>query len=128
MPPVMPSIAEPAPLGPEPPTGNYNTHSDYKAVLQAYAFEHGFAISSDNYVAGKRAAWICTRSGQYNDKCKNPDVHPTKKRRNTSTTKIGCPFRVRAVGTNWTVHIVDSNHNHGPATANSALPQHRTAA
>src|SRR5947209_4713452 len=73
----------------------------------------------------------CTRSGQYNNKCKNPDVHPTKKRRNTSTTKIGCPFRVRAnyaAGTNWTVYIVDCNHNHRPATSNSALLRHRTAA
>jgi hypothetical protein len=128
MPPLMPSIATPGLLGLPPPTGTYTTYTEYKSLLQAYRFDYGFAIASDNYVAGNRAAWICTRSGKYDNKGKDHDVHPTKRRRNTSTTKIGCPFRIRAtfaLGINWTIYIVDSNHNHEPATVNAALPQYR---
>jgi Transcription factor AFT len=62
---------------------------------------------------------------------KNPEVHPLKKRANTSTTKCRCPFRIRAtydVGTNWTITFVNLEHNHKAASANSAFPQHRLAA
>jgi hypothetical protein len=89
-----------------------------------------FSIAESTYVLLKKAAWTCSRSGAYRD-YKNPEVHVSKKRRNTATTKCRCPFRIRvtySIGTNWTIHFVNLDHNHKAASANSAFPQHRLAA
>jgi Transcription factor AFT len=128
---TMPSIAQPGPLGPTPPTGQYACPADIKAVLQAHARENNYAIATDCSTA-KKAAWVCSKSGQYNSKNKADGVHDTKRRRNTGTTKTGCPFRVRALyneaSNNWTTNITDSNHNHDGVVALSALPHHRIGA
>jgi hypothetical protein len=126
----MPSIASPGPLGPPPPSGNFNTRDEYTNILQAHAFDNMFSIAESTYIPLKKAAWTCSRSGAYRDH-KNPEVHATKKRANTATTKCRCPFRIRAtysIGTNWTIHFVNLEHNHEAASANSAFPQHRLAA
>jgi hypothetical protein len=67
-----------------------------------------------------------------NDKNKSHDVHPTKRRRNTDTTKTECLFRVLAtygdIDTVWTSVIVNPNHNHDAVASISALPHHRLGA
>ena len=127
----MPSIAMPGPLGPPPPTGTFNTPAEYKDILQSHAANNGYAIISNSYVPLKKAAWVCSKSGGYDSRGKDPDIHVSKKRRNTLTTKCWCPFRIRAtydVSTNWIIHHTNLEHNHKPVSANSALPHHRTAA
>jgi hypothetical protein len=66
----MPSPTNPGPLGLPPPTGQYACPADIKAFLQAHAWDSGYAIVGD-YSTAKKAAWICSKSGQYNDKGKS---------------------------------------------------------
>jgi hypothetical protein len=67
-----------------------------------------------------------------NDENKSHDVHPTKRRRNTHTTKTGCLFRVlatyRDIDTIWTSVIVNPDHNHDAVASISALSHHRLGA
>ena len=59
------------------------------------------------------------------------DAPDKKRRKNTSTMKTGCKFRVSAARQRdmpWTVKIFNNHHNHEPVEASSALPQHRIAA
>ena len=127
----MPSPTHPEPLGPPPPTGQYSDLAEIKALLQAHARDNGYAITGDSSTP-KRAAWVCSKSGKYNNKCKAQDVHPTKRRRNTGTTKTGCPFRVRATFDEkagiWTTQITSADHNHDAVVSLSALPHHRIGA
>jgi hypothetical protein len=74
---------------------------------------------------------MCSKSGKYDSKGKIPDTHETKRRKSTSTMKTDCPYRAVArkdeVSSQFIFNIIDNNHNHGPALAASAFPQHRTA-
>jgi hypothetical protein len=128
----MPSLTEHGPLGP-PSTLD---HDDCKALdtiksaLQKHALAQGYAIKTDCSTLIK-AAWVCSKSGNYDDRSKNLKDFPDKKRRkNTSTMKTGCKFRVFAARQRdmpWTVKIFNNHHNHEPVEASSALPQHRIA-
>jgi hypothetical protein len=66
---TMLSPTHPEPLGPPPPTGQYSGLAEIKALLQAHARDNGYAIASDCSTP-KKAAWVCSKSGKYNDKCK----------------------------------------------------------
>ena len=66
----MPSLTHPEPLGPLPPTGEYSCLADIKALLQAHAQDNGYAIVGDCSTL-KKAAWVCSKSGKYNDKNKS---------------------------------------------------------
>jgi Transcription factor AFT len=127
----MPSPTNPGPLGPLPPTRQYTNLADVKPLLQAHAQDNGYAIAGDCSIA-KKAAWVCSKSGKYNDKNKAQDVHQTKRRRNTGTTKTGCPFQVRAtfdeVTSVWTTMITSADHNHDAVVSLSALPHHQLGA
>jgi hypothetical protein len=57
------------PLGPPPPTGQYSGLAEIKALLQAHARDNGYAIAS-NCPTPKKAAWVCSKSCKYNNKCK----------------------------------------------------------
>jgi hypothetical protein len=121
----MLSPTHPEPLGPPPPTVQYSRLAEIKALLQAHTRDNGYAITSDSSTP-KRAAWVCSKSGKYNDKNKAQDVHPTKRRRNTGTTKTGCPFRVRATfDVIWATQIIRADHNHDAVVSLSALPHYR---
>jgi hypothetical protein len=129
----MPSLTEHGPLGP-PPTLNNDDCKELdtiKAALQKHALAHGYAIKTDCSTPIK-AAWVCSKSGNYDDRSKNlKDVPDKKRRKNTSTMKTGCKFRVSAARQRdmpWTVKIFNNHHNHEPVEASSALPQHRIAA
>jgi hypothetical protein len=91
----MPSPTHPGPLGLVLPASQYASTADIKAALQAHARNNGYAIVADSSTP-IRAGWICLKGGKYNDKSKSDDTHPTKRCRNTSTTKTSCGFRVRA--------------------------------
>jgi hypothetical protein len=128
----MPSLAQPGPLGPPPPTGNYDTLAQIKPVLQAHARENGYAIIVQKSTP-KDGAWVCSKSGKYDNKGKSSAVHESKRRKNTATTKTECPFRVQAAldantGKFTTVVVVVQDHNHDAVVAVSALPHHRIGA
>jgi hypothetical protein len=95
----MPSPTYLGPLGPLPLAGEYATPADIKAALQAHARDNGYAIAADSRTP-TRAYWICFKGGKYNHKNKSYDMHPTKCRRNTRTTKTGGEFRVRTTYSN----------------------------
>jgi hypothetical protein len=84
----MPSLTHLGPLGLAPPAGQYASKADIKAALQVHARNNGYAVAADSGTAD-RAGWIYFKGGKYNDKNKSHDVHPTKRRRNTDTTKLG---------------------------------------
>lgn len=128
----MPSLTEHGPLGPPPML----TDDDCKGLdtilnaLQDHALKNGYAVKVDCSTAAK-AAWTCTKGGHYDSRSKNKDVPNAKRRRNTSTMKTGCKFRVsanRQDGMTWNVKVFNNNHNHEATTEPSALPQHRIAA
>jgi len=125
----MPSPTALGPLSPPPPTSEYADLADIKPLLQAHARDNGYAVISDCSTA-KKAAWVCSKSGKYTGKNKSQDVHQTKRRRNTSTTKTGCPFRVRATCNNsiWTTMITSADYNYNAIVSLSALPHHQIGA
>ena len=126
----MPSPSELGPLGPPPPTGQYDDLLQIKTFLQAHARENGYAITVQK-TTPKDGAWICSKGGMYDDKGKSSTVHESKRRKNTATTKTECPFRVRAArdaDSKFTTVVVDHNHNHDAVVALSALPHHRLGA
>ena len=83
-----------APLGPSPAEVVYVNSTDVKAALQKHAAENGYSIAVDSSW-DERIFYKCSKSGKYRDH-KNPDMHDSKRRKNTSTTKTGCPFQVVA--------------------------------
>jgi hypothetical protein len=93
----MPSLTEHGPLRPPPVLSDDNCKDldTIKAVLQDHALINGYAINVDCSTAIK-AAWVCSKSGHYNSRSKNKDVLENKRRKNTSTTKTDCKFRVSA--------------------------------
>lgn len=128
----MLSLTEHGLLGPPPTLSNSDCISTetIKAALQNHALLHSYAINTDCSTPVK-AAWTCSKSGKYRVNKNMPDVLKNKRRKNTSTMKTGCKFRVSATrqGTMpQIVKIVSNNHNHGLVKALSALPQHRIAA
>jgi hypothetical protein len=124
----MPSPTEVGPLGPPPLIGQYKKHSNITHALQAHARENGYAITV-NKTTPTVGAWICSKGGKYDPRGKSDAVHESKRRKNTGTTKTGCPFRVRATKDDqtglWTSVISTHEHNHDAVAALSALPQHR---
>jgi hypothetical protein len=73
---------------------------------------------------------MCSKGGNYDAKGKDPATHASKQRKNTSTMKTDCKHQcvARKVDDGWKLEVLENNHNHGPAAALSALPQHRVAA
>ena len=97
-----------APLGPVPEEAIHVDLETTKDALQSYARANGYSIA----VASSKPArviYICSKGGKYRDK-KDKDMHESKRRKNTSTTKTGCPFRVDAMSCKtqpgWKVDVV----------------------
>ena len=129
----MPSLTDHGPLGPPPTLSDDDCKSldTIKAALQNHALINGYAINV-NCSTLLKAAWVCSKSGRYDNCCKNKDSVPKKKRqKNTGTMKTGCKFRVSAIRQGsmpWTVKVFNNDHNHEAIEAPSALPQHRITA
>jgi transcription factor AFT len=118
-----------APLGPPPDEAEYTDQATAKAALQSHARAHGYSISVESSCS-QHTVYNCSKGGKYRDKGKNPETHESKRRKNTSTMKTGCPWQAVAknsVSGGCKVEVVENNHNHEPVAALSALPQHRIA-
>jgi hypothetical protein len=123
----MPSPSQPGPLGPPPPTGQYDNLLQIKLVLQAHARQNGYAIIVQKSTP-KDGAWICSKGGKCDNKGKSSAVHKSKRRKNTTTTKTEYLFRIRAVLdsiSKFTTIVVDPNHNYDTIIVLSALLYHR---
>jgi hypothetical protein len=83
-------MATPAPLGPPPDEAIYEDIPAVKAALQKHAREHGYSISVGSS-RDQRAYYSCSKGGKYQDKGKDPSVHESRQRKNTSTMKTMCP-------------------------------------
>ena len=70
----MPSVLEPSPLGPPPPTSQYSDRDAIQTALQAHACNNGFAVKVDSSTA-KDASYICSKGGRYNNKGKLDTIH-----------------------------------------------------
>jgi hypothetical protein len=126
----MPSPPQPSPLGPPPPSGQYDDLLQIKLFLQDHARQNGYAIIVQKSTP-KEGAWICSKGGKYDDKGKSSAVHESKRRKNTATTKTECPFRVRAsrdANGKFTTVAINASHNHDAVVALSALPHHQLGA
>src|SRR5579871_3599654 len=69
----MPSVDEPGPLGPPPPTTQYPNLEAIKTALQAHAAENRYATKVDSSTS-KRASIICSKGGKYDSKGKSDTV------------------------------------------------------
>jgi hypothetical protein len=118
-----------APLGEPFPEAVYTNISAVKAALTAHARANRYAISTESTKA-HRVLFRCAKGGKYDSRFKDPTVHQSKRRRNTSTIKSGCKFMVEArkEAGGWRSNVLVNEHNHGPVAALSALPQYRIAA
>jgi hypothetical protein len=72
------------------------------------------------------------RAGKHQSKGKDPAVHESKQRKRTGSKKCGCLMKVELrldyLSSQWMLYILEGAHNHGPSTAATAHPVHRTAA
>jgi hypothetical protein len=123
-------MANLAPLGDPVAEAVYADLPAAKAALQEHAKANRFAVSVDSSNA-QRAFYICTKGGKYNTKGKVSTNHLSRQRRNTSTIKTDCLYRVVArkqLDGSFKTEVLDYNHNHGPVAALSALLQYRIGA
>jgi len=70
----MPSVLEPSPLGPPPPTSQYSDRDDIKNALQAHARDNSYAIKVDSSTP-KEATYICLKGGKYNSRGKSDTIY-----------------------------------------------------
>jgi hypothetical protein len=119
-----------AALGPPPDEAIYKDPETAKIALQDHARRNGYSIAVASS-KGPRVIYKCSKSGKYQDR-KDSNMHETKRRKNTSTMKTDCPFRVDAskldYDAGWQVEVAKNTHNHKAVAALSALPMHRIAA
>jgi hypothetical protein len=117
-------------LGPLPVEATYAEPEAIKAALQSHAKDNRYSIVVD-LSRDERIAYKYSKSGKYRDLC-NPDIYNSKHRKNTSTTKTDCPFRVVAKRpnsySNWKVEVQENIYNYSPVATLSALPVYRIAA
>jgi hypothetical protein len=73
---------------------------------------------------------MCSKSGNYDAKGKDPATHESKRCKNTRTIKTNCKHRyvARKLDDKWKLEVLDKYHNHRLAAAPSAPPQHRVGA
>src|SRR5437016_832241 len=92
----MPLVGPPTmPLGAPFPEAVYADPTTIKAALQQYVREQGYAILVDSSTP-LQVFYICSKGGKYRSKGKDPSVHQSRQRRNTSTMKTDCPYKVVA--------------------------------
>jgi hypothetical protein len=126
--------------GPPPATATYPDIDTAFQAIEAHARINGYAV----YIRDKQPpkprpttrVTVCCDKGPdgYRDN-KDPNVHETKRRKNTGSKKCGCKFRVEikldkklsiaADSQVWRVKDMGNEHNHGRSSALSAHPQYR---
>ena len=83
--------------------------------------------------SGRKVVFGC-RWGKY-DASKalrvKPEVHESKRRKGTSSSKCNCPLRIVAiedpVTLKWKAFIKEEHHNHDPSSEPTSHPSHRRA-
>jgi hypothetical protein len=73
----------------------YKDPKTTKIALQDHAHRNGYSIAVASS-KGPRVIYKYSKSGKYWDQ-KDSNMHETKRRKNTSTMKTDCPFRVDAL-------------------------------
>jgi hypothetical protein len=81
--------------------------------------------------SGRKVVFGC-RWGKY-DASKalkvNLEVHESKRRKGTSSSKCNCPFRIVAIEDpitlKWKAFIKEEHHNHDPSSEPTSHPSHR---
>jgi hypothetical protein len=124
----MASITETV-CGPAPSEALYKDLDTLFAAIQAHARDNGYAFFTRNKKP-RRVVYACDRAGKYDPKGKDPDVHPSKRRKNTGSKKCDCQMKVAATqqADGWMLKVIEATHNHGPFAAPTAHPAHRIAA
>jgi hypothetical protein len=121
----------PPTCGPAPPEAIYADIPTLFAAIQAHASNNRYAFRIRN-TQQNRIIYDCDRGSQYSLKSKNPNMHSTKRRNNTSSKKCGYKMRVIAirdlVSGSWALKILEAIYNHMPSAAPIAYPAHRIAA
>jgi hypothetical protein len=85
-----------APLGSPPPVHNtiQADPATLKSILQDHGGDNGYSIAVGSSKA-QRIIYKCSKGGKYRDG-KDPKIHKSKRRKNTSTMKTDYPFQVDA--------------------------------
>jgi hypothetical protein len=115
-----------APLGPLPSEWVFSDPDTLFLSLQKHAKQNRYSIIKATLKPYRRG-YECFRSSSYNTKGRVSDLHPSKRRLNTRSMKIECPFRASAFRTNdnnWQLRIDYVSYNHSAALT-VALPAHR---
>ena len=85
-------------------------------VRSRWAKRHGYAIAVSR--SPKQYVYLqCDKGGTLKN-CHN--LTPETRRRNTSSARCGCPFKVRLKcieGERWTLTVVNGDHNHPPSSS-----------
>lgn len=92
-------------------------------AVQAWGKRHGVVISVKNS-AKYCAILVCHRSGEYRN---YHGLTAETRKRNTSSHKVGCPFRLRAAKRNgrWRVEVRETGHTHEPLDDPAGHPAFR---
>ncbi len=77
--------------------------------------DNGYAFFTRNKKP-RRVVYACDRAGKYDAKGKDPDVHPTKRRKNTGSKKCDCQMKVATTqqADGWMLKVMEATHNHSP--------------
>ncbi|MGI4816711.1 MAG: hypothetical protein ACRYE7_01875 [Janthinobacterium lividum] len=119
-------------LGPSISTElEYDSYDDCYQAFQAHCAPHGYSIRKRVMNQGKNGAtvyYVCDREGLYRDR-KNPDLHPSKRRKNVGSRKCGCQFTIIAAelpSKQWKISYKNEEHNHEASDGRVNHPAHRT--
>jgi hypothetical protein len=134
--PALPDIVPPdiialptAPLGLPVAEAIYPNSAGARTALQEHARVNGYGIGVESSTQRRVFFW-CAKRGKYDNRHKDPTVHESRQRKNTSTMKTDCKFKAVAQQENgqWKLEVLNNNHNHSPLAALAALLQYRATA
>ena len=80
-----------APLKPLVTKAVYTNPIAVRAALQEHARVNGYGIAVESS-SKKRVFYRCAKGGKYDNRFKDPTVHESKQRRDTSTMKTNCKY------------------------------------
>lgn len=109
----------------------YNSYEDAFIAFQQYCASHGYSIvvcGHNKNKKGETRLYNCDRGGIPRDR-KNKELHSSKKRTNTGSRKINCPFRIdlkQLSSGKWNIAYKEECHNHEASDGAINHPAHRT--
>ena len=108
----------------------YDSYDELFQTFQKHCAPHGYSLvfrSQNKYKNGITRFYDCDRGGKPRDR-KNQDTHVSKKRDNTGSRKVNCPFRINAkklLSGKWKIEYKEENHNHEASDGPVNHPAHR---